>query len=383
MTEEEKIQQEINQRQKTTSLEDFNWDDNDDFIPASTSDDEVIDDDKKVIEKITKEKDLEWDADDDGSDDDSNDDDTTKDDKTVVTKTNTNDDVEEDTEVFTTLFKGLKEKGIFTSEITDDEKLDEETFTTKIDSEIQTRSDEYIESFIEDLQSDEDAAAFIRFKKNGGDTKEFLRVYGLDAEVPELDSDDEDSSSDFIKYYYKNIEKLSYDDVEEKLEWYKEKNKLKEHSEKLKQKIDTYQQKEKEELIRKQAEQIKSIEENNKKFITSIKDTVSKVDNVKDFKITQTDKKELVDFITKPTIKVGKDNYITPFSNALKTIMASEDRSKLILIAKLLKNDFDITDIVKEVNTKVVKETKTKLSELSKIVKPTSQEKRKSLADYF
>src|SRR5690606_12546908 len=99
------------------------------------------------------------------------------------------------------------------------------------------------------------------------------------------------------------------------------------------------------------------------------------------------DKKELTNYITRPTVKVGKNRFITQFQADLGKIFSGKEDNKqsLLLLAKLVKTDFDIKDIVEKTKTKVTKEAKSKLQEARQAVKPASSvsPNKKSLADFF
>jgi len=283
--------------------------------------------------------------------------------KEIETNTKTTEDGEEEPELFNTLAKVMKDKGVFQNvEIKDDEDIDEEKFIELQDQEIESRVEETIENFFEEM--DEDAKAFINFKKNGGSTQDFLNVYANSLSLDDIDLTDEDDQERIVRYYLKIQEGEDSDVIEDKIAWLKENKKLSNHAEKYDQKLKDIDRKNKEALINSQKEAEKNKIEATKKFREILSKEVETKEKIKDITISKDDK-SLVDYITKPTAKLGT-KYIPPFNVALGEILQAktpETREKLILLAKILKSDFDISkDIEKKAETKIAQKAKTGLS---------------------
>ncbi len=117
-------------------------------------------------------------------------------------------------------------------------------------------------------------------------------------------------------------------------------------------------------------------------------DTLTKTEKVGEFSFTKTDQKELSGYVTKPSVKVGKNKYIPAFQADIATIFRGETpeaKQKLLLLAKLVKSNFDVSDMVTATKTKVTKETKSKLQQAKEGVKAATsgQYSKKSLGDFF
>lgn len=297
-----------------------------------------------------------------------------------------------DGQFFKTLASELKEQGIFQNvEIPEDkEELTEEEFFTLQDEEIESRVNETFEAFAEEM--DDDGKAFIKFKKNGGNTLDFISVY-VDSPVPDFGGKEFDASNEthrkvVLETYLTLVEKLDDEELSDRLSYLKENGKDKAISEKYYNKLVDIDAKQKEALLKQAEDNAKEREENSKKFNKTLSEALNKVDSVGKFKITKEDKKKLVDLITKPTVKVAKNKYIPSFHNKLGTILKAgtpEALNKLILLAKLVENDFDVKDLVTKVETEVTGRVKSKLAEAKNGVKPSSsgQYQRKSLSDFF
>jgi hypothetical protein len=85
--------------------------------------------------------------------------------------------------------------------------------------------------------------------------------------------------------------------------------------------------------------------------------------------------------MTKAAVKIGENQFLTQFQNDLQ--QAFKDKEKTVLLAKLLANDFDLSDLKEKAKTELVRETKSKLSN-SKITPVSNKGSRnKGLIDYF
>lgn len=298
-----------------------------------------------------------------------------------------------DGQFYKTLASELKEKGIFENIELDEEKeeLTEEEFFTLQENEVEARVTETFEAFAEEM--DDDGKAFIRFKKNGGNTADFISVY-VDSPVPdfggkEFDPKNETHRKVVLETYLTLVEKLDDEELADRLTWLKENGKDQAMSEKYYGKLTDIDAKQKAALLKHAEDKAKEREESTKAFNKNLQDVLNKTDVVGKIKITKDDKKKLADLITKPTVKVGKNKYIPSFHSKLGTILRAgtpEDTAKLIVLAKLVEGDFDIKDLVTKVETEVTNKVKSKIRDAKNGVKPSSSGQygnKKTLSDFF
>lgn len=289
---------------------------------------------------------------------------------------------EEDKLFYTNLASGLKEKGVLTTvEFKDDEELSETDFINLTENEIDSRVDETFEGFFEELDSD--AKLFLKFKKEGGSTSAFMEMIGETSTVPSGNIEEPGVQKRVLEYYYKNIEGVDEDDIADKLDWLEEGGRTEKYAKKYKGIIDRNDKDKKDKILKNQENINKDKEIEKDKFQKILKTTLSDIDTVNDFPITKKDKSELFTYITKPSVKVGKNKYITAFQKGLQDI--SNDNESLILLAKLIKSNFDIADLEKKVETKQTINLKNKLQKTKKYNKPNTSggSGRKSLSDFF
>lgn len=294
---------------------------------------------------------------------------------------------EDESKFYTTLAKELKEKGILQLvEVPKDKEITEEQFFELQNEEFDLRVDEALEGLIKGL--DDDGKAFLKFKKDGGKTHDFLATYASSLDMEALDDTDPNQVDKVIRHYLSTVEGLEGDEFDERLKYIKDGGKAKVYANKWFEKIKTDDDEQKE-AIQKAVETAKKTKaENNKAFNEALTEVALKTDAVGAFTFTKADQKRLVASITKSTVKVGKDRYIPETYNRLNKVLQAkteDDKRNLLLLAHLLENNFDIKDVAVKTTTKIVKEVKSKLKDAKTGVKAHSSNRttKRDLSDYF
>jgi hypothetical protein len=298
--------------------------------------------------------------------------------------------VDKDKKFFTALFKEHKEKGLFSDiDIEEDKEIDEDQYFELARKDKEAGADEIVEALFENM--DQDAKDFLQFKKAGGSTEAFLNNYYATF-TPELDLTNEDkqvaesNQKAVVRQYLAQVTgEEDPEEIESQISYLKDQGKLastaKKHYEKLQQ-IDENNKK----AVMQQAEdRQKKVIESHQEFESKIKDAAGKVKTVGDFSFAKTDMKKLAETIYKPTIKVGKNRYITPLQDKIGKIFSDADPSKLLLLAKLIDDDFDAKELVVKATTKETKKAAEVLRNAKSGVTNAIEEPRtkKQLSDYF
>lgn len=295
------------------------------------------------------------------------------------------DEPEEGDKFFKTLALEMKEKNIFTSlEINEDDEIDEDKFFELQEQEIQARVDETFTGIFEEFNNDPDATAFLKHKRAGGSTFDFFNTYGNANTLPDdLDLTQPANQKKVLEYYYLNIERVDEEDLEEKLEFVTEKGKTEVYAKKYYKDINDKDRADKIALATAQESQIETTKKNAETLRVDLQKVLDTGEGVGAFKFTSEEKKTLLPYITKPSVKIGPNKFITPFQAKLGEVM--KDKKKLLTLAKILMPDFDLPDLKKSVTTTVAKEVKSKLQD-SKNTGRTNRSTsvvEKSLADFF
>lgn len=285
--------------------------------------------------------------------------------------------VEKEVEIFSNLAEDLKEAGVFSLvEFGEDEEITSDVFFEKFAEEVDNRVDNTIQSLMDSL--DEDGAAFLKFKSNGGNTSDFFKVYGKMTELPVSDVDSEENQKAFLEYYYSENEDLDREEIEERLDRYIESGKLERYAKQYFNKTKEAKDAEQQALVERQNELKKQQQEQNRQFQSNLKSVISKEKEINDFPIDSKKDGFLVDFLTKPVLDKDTNSYMTSFQKSMRNIFA--DEKKLILLAKLVANDFDFSSIKKKGETTATKKTLNTLKTKRQFV---NSGEGKRLADYF
>lgn len=398
---EDKRQEADTLETSNNSLQEFNWDDAGDFFNINPKGEEA-----EVVTSVKKEDDTDETK---IADDNPDGEDTSKgkekkesdnEDKNVEgffeeEKPNSTKEDEEvkdakpgetDDKFYTTLASELKEKGIFQNvEIKEGEEIDEDKFFELQDSEIESRVEETFETFFEEL--DDDGKAFLKHKKAGGSTQDFMQVYQNTISIDGVNLDEDKDQDLVLTHYMRTVDAMDEDEISDRIEWLKENGKKKAFAEKYFNKLQDIDTERKTALAERVNQLSKQREDSAKKFNEDLNKELDSTESVGSFSFNKVDKKGLINFITKPIVKVGKNKYITEFQAELGEIFKGEgeNKKKLLLLAKLVKTKFDVKDLIAETKTNVVKEAKSKLQQARTGVRPSSSggANKKSLSDFF
>jgi hypothetical protein len=343
------------------ALENFEWDDgSSNFFGVEGTAEVKIDEAAEVIAEVKKEEEI-AEKEEVEEKEDSSFFDIEKDDKGEVIEKASTETEEED--YYKSLSSKMKENGIFQNvEIPEDEEITEDKFIELQDSEIESRVDEAIESFMGEL--DEDGAAFLKFKKEGGATSEFFKTYGQSTSVPQGDLDDEVYQEKLARHNYSAVDGDDAEDIDDKIQWLKDSGKLEKYAERFDGKMKEQEKASKVSIQENAKAQAKANDDSRKAFTDNVRETLDATDQVDGYKFTAQRKKTLLPFITKNTVKVGKNKYITGMQSKLQTALKTPE--KMLVLAQLLQNDFDVSSLIADANTKVTKKLKTDIQRQKK-----------------
>lgn len=399
---------------QTSSLQDFSFDDNTEFFgikPEGNSEEKVVKEIKEttdgtpnqettdVKEVKTKEEEKKAEKepkffnekdedDDDEEEDDKEDKEKGKEKgKEKEEKKEREDDDKGDDKFFTTLASEMKEKGILQNvELKEGETITEEQFFELQEKEIESRIDETFEAFFKEM--DDEGKAFLKFKRDGGRTVDFLASYQNSLDIEELNEEDAEQVSQVLSHYLSAVEGLDAEELKDRLAWLKETGKEKAYAKKYFKAIEEDREEKQEAVVKAQEKAAKKKEEDTITFNKTLEKVISETEAVGEFTFTAEDKKKLGPYITKPSVKVGANKYVPAFQYKVAEIFRAETpeaQQRLLLLAKLVESDFDIKDVVTKKKTEVTKVIKSKLQDAKNNVKPATAGgySKKSLGDFF
>ena len=283
--------------------------------------------------------------------------------------------------IYKDLYEDLKENSIFKHvELEEDQDLDAETFLELQQQEIEAEIEARLQSWAEE-ELDEDAKAFIKFKRNGGKTADFFKTVRETAEIELGDIEDEDYQDEIIRYQLAK-EGWDQEEIEDRLEMLTEKGTKEKFAKKYFSKVEGELEAKKQALIENQAKQKEQAKIQEREFRNTIQETLSTVKDVKGLKFTEEEKGDILNFLTKKSQKIDDNVSITGFQKGLSEVF--KDTNKLVLLAKLIKSDFDFSSIEKGAVTKKTREVKTRIEQRQSI-KPfgSGSSPKGSLSDLF
>jgi hypothetical protein len=249
----------------------------------------------------------------------------------------------------------LKEKGIVSFELEEGETLTPEKADEIVENKFEESVDNRLAEMLKELPPE--VKSIVKFTANGGDFKDVIRTFQStsNGNIEEgMDLEDEANQSTIVRQFL--IEDGYDEDVEEQIEFLKEKGKLASIAAK-KYKIWSEEQKEeKASVLAQQEEEKKKIKEDRKIFKSSLHDTLKDKTDLSGITLTDKDKSDLPNYISDMNIKLKGGGYASKMQMALHSAM--QDKDKLVLLAKLLKSDFDFSDIEKAAITKKSKAVK-------------------------
>jgi hypothetical protein len=280
------------------------------------------------------------------------------------------------------MYKDLKDTGIFKHvQLEEGEEIDEDRFIELQEEEYETEVSQRLKSWATE-ELDTDAQAFIKFKRDGGSTEEFFKAFSKVTELPVGNITDEDYQDEVIRYQLSQ-EGWDRDEIEDRLAYLTESGKKEKMAVKYDAKVKEQVDKEKQELLKQAEVNRQKQKETEDEFKDTLKEALDETEEINGLKISAQDKIKVFNFLTKKEHKVSNTKSVTGFQKKLAETF--QDTNKMILLAKLVESDFDLSGFAKEVVTKKTKEVKTNL-EQRKNLRPSnsgSSLQGRSLSDLF
>jgi len=352
---------------------DFTFDDKEPSTKPKAKSDEEDEAEKKKREAAKRREEIE--EDDDEEDDDDNKDkkedgrakDTAK--PKAKAKADEEDDEgdrdvdEEELKLFTALAEDLKDRGFFKAvEVKKNAKFDEENFFEAVDGEVEGRVQETFEAFFEEMS--DDGKRYLKFLRDGGNEVDYINHMRQPLDFSKFDENNKKHVANVLRYYITNVEQLEADELEDRIKYIQESGKERDYATRWNNKLKATHEK-KVKAIEDAVKAKKAQEDaDTLEFNKEIKEVLDKSDEINGIEIA--DKKKINDYITKPTVKVGKNRFVPQLFVDIQKVLAAntqKDKRKCILLAQILTNDFDFSDIVAEKETKTLKKAQSRVKE--------------------
>ena len=275
----------------------------------------------------------------------------------------------------------LKEKGLINFELEEGEELTDALAEEKLEDFLDDSIDAGVDEVIKDLP---DALKnMIKFVTNGGDFATLLTKMSSNVTSSINKNTDMAKEENQVLAVTADLKEQGYDDeyIETHIQVLKDTGKLETMSSKSFEKITTKQSAEEQAELDKAA---KTKEDNKKKqreFKSELTTHISSLKEVKGITLNNTDQKELPAYISDVNVELADGRVTTGLQKDLFSIFG--DKDKLVLLAKLVKSEFDFSSIGKKEVSKFSKEVNKELQNTTTIKgsKGSSQKQKRSLAD--
>lgn len=272
---------------------------------------------------------------------------------------------EEVDNIYLDFFNDLKDKGIFRNvELPEGEELTADKLFELQEQEIESEVSNRLNSFGDRLG--EDGKHFLQYIQAGGKASNYfdaIKEYSLDLEG---DLDDENYQDKIIRYKMQK-EGRDEEEIEERLEYLTDKGKKKQVAERSLNVISKDIEEEKKEIIENIKREKEELKERKRNYRETLKSSIAEINEINGIKVNKNEKEDIVDFLTRDAYTSNDGQTITEFQKRLYDVF--NDTNKSILLAKMLMNDFDLSDFAKSIETKSIKTVRSKLENRFGLVK--------------
>lgn len=304
---------------------------------------------------------------------------------TVSTETEEEEEDEEVAPSSKSVLTFLKDKKLVDYELEEGEELTDDLASEILEDSYDDSVEERVKGLMKDLP--DTVKNLITFATSGGNVDAFISQLAKTPTVKitdSLDLEDEDNQRLVIRTQ-KAIEGEDNDTTESYIEFLKESGKLKATAEKTKVKIVKANAK----TVSDAAENTKASKlaqkERQRDFKAELTEFIGGKEEISSMTINKIDKRKLPSYIADRNVKLEDGKLTTAMQRDLIAVLQDKDRT--VILAKLLKNNFDFSEIIKAEKTKYSKEVKQGLSRSKgaskRTTKGSSHSGTKTLADYF
>lgn len=183
----------------------------------------------------------------------------------------------------------------------------------------------------------------IKFISNGGDLNKLTSVVGNN--VGKVDIEKESDQIKLLKNHLIANEFGDEDEIDAQIQFYKDRGTLEKQAKKVFKSKQDAENIERQQVLQQQEQERVKAKENQRKYRSTLIKTLEENPTIGDVTFSRKDK-DLPNYINEASIKLeNSERKITPFYKDLYTAM--QDPKKTLVLAKLLKSDFDFSSIKK------------------------------------
>jgi hypothetical protein len=243
----------------------------------------------------------------------------------------------------------LKERGLVEYEEDPEKPLSDEDAENLIEDSWEAALEKEVESTIKELP--DELKQLIKFASKGGDVGELLGKMVQHA-TSGINKNSDISNEDVqVLAVTMDLRNQGYDQeyIDDQIEFLKEKDKLEGIAKKSFDKIVAEQEAETAGQVERQKQAIETKKKAAREYKTNITTHINSLEEAGGLPISKQDKTILPTYISEPTVELQDGRLVSEMQADLFKVMA--DKDKIVLLAKLLKSDFDFSAIERKKQT--------------------------------
>ena len=247
----------------------------------------------------------------------------------------------------------LKEKGLVDYELEEGKELTEEEAEHLIEDSWEKALESEVEATIKDLP--QDIKDLIKFASKGGNVGELLGKM-IQHATSGISKDSDISNEDVqVLAVTMDLKNQGYDQeyIDSQIEFLKDSGKLGNISEKAYNKIIAQQEAETAGQVQRQKENADLRKKQAREYKSNITTHINALEETNGLPLSKQDKISLPTYISEPNVELQDGRFVSEMQADLFKVMA--DKDKIVLLAKLLKTDFDFSAIERKKQTQAAR----------------------------
>ena len=259
----------------------------------------------------------------------------------------------------------LKEKGLVDYELEEGTELTEEDAENLLEDSWEKALEAEVEATIKDLP--QDIKDLIKFASKGGNVGELLGKMVQHATSGITKNSDISNEDVQVLAVTMDLKNQGYDQeyINDQIEFLKEKDKLEGIAKKSYDKIIAEQEAETAGQVQRQKETVELRKKQAREYKSNITTHINALEETNGLPLSKQDKLSLPTYISEPNVELQDGRFVSEMQADLFKVMA--DKDKIVLLAKLLKTDFDFSAIERKKQTAAARGIKEEIQRSDKI----------------
>lgn len=196
---------------------------------------------------------------------------------------------------------------------------------------------DYLTNVVEEASkpqfANEEIEKFDEFVRNGGNLKEFYdKIHAGKLELDKVDIDSDYDQKSLIKEFLKT-QGIKDSIIDKRIERYDEAGVLQDEAEEALEYLKEHRQKEEQKLLEEQKNLSKVKLQHQQEFVKSVQTNINDINEIRGYKLTDKEKRDLVDYIFKPTsdgLTGFQKDYQSNIKNLIESAYFTKNGDKLI-----------------------------------------------------